>query len=157
MKRLLSSLAFCVALSVLATGCDVLGLGDDYDDLTPGTFRFHADGETYTGTATYRPRLESGLSEAAVYLVPDEGPFLFIGSDTFLTAEAGDRIEPDQVQFRPPGAAFGYVSGEVTITSASADHIEGQFDVRLEDNSIGPVTSGDISAEGGFYAQLEEN
>jgi hypothetical protein len=148
------SLRFLPALFFLATlsGCSLLGVDEDLD---LGTFEFRADGVTYSGEAVFRPRLDLPLSLAGIYLTPQDGPFMFIGSDELLTVEAGDRLEP-LVQFRPPGARFTYRSGNLTITGVSDGHIEGRFDFRLRDVSMGPGVSGEIRARGRFHALRAE-
>lgn len=162
--RLLASSLALAALAAGFAGCSLLGLGDDLDDLEPGTFRFRADGQTYTGTATYYPNADRPLAGASVILIAaggtggDSGASMVLESDVFLTASSGDRLAPD-VWFTPfEGGSYGRRRGEVVVEGTGGGGVEGRFRFRLSDASIGgPIEGGDITADGAFRATLGEN
>jgi hypothetical protein len=147
-ERIAIPLLAAVAALTLG-GCSLLGLGDDFEDLEPGTFRFRADGRTYTGVATYHPNTDTDLPLAAVILTPDRG-FVEITTDRFLTAYPGDRLEPSAT-LDVGGPLYVRESGAVEIISASGDHVEGRFQFRFR----GWNTGGILVTEGGFHALLD--
>ena len=151
--RLPLPLAALAALTLAAAfaGCSVFG-GDDYGDLAPGTFRFTADGETYTGTALYDPSTDLQFDRAAVFLTTERRQVMQISSDALLTAEAGDRFEP--LVLASLGSSYQSRSGEVEVVRVGADHVEGRFRFRLRGTGSGPIQQGDIAAEGAFHAAL---
>ena len=145
-----------VPLAALAlAGCSLFG-GDDYGDLAPGTFRFSADGETYTRTAAYHPNTDTDLASASVLLSIAGGGLLQIRNDRLLSAESGSKFEPT-VAFSSNGYLYVGESGSVEVVSVGVDRIEGRFRFRLGETGSGPIRGSDITAEGGFYALLAED
>ena len=152
-------LAAPLAVFVLtAAGCSAFG-GDDYGDLAPGTFRFSAEGGTYTGTATFYPNRDQPLGTANLVLAGAGQRGMSFTTDRLLDVSAGDRVVTIATLYRT-GAGSNYRNsrGVVQIESADGSHIEGRFKIRLEEAGVGgPLPAGDITAEGGFYAVFAED
>ena len=148
----LAPLAALTLAAVLA-GCSAFG-GDDYGDLAPGTFRFTADGETYTGAALYDPSTELEFDQASVLLLAEGKTLIQITTDGLLTAENGDRLKP--LVLASLSSSYQGRSGEVEILSVGADGIEGRFRFRLRETGPGAIRAGDVTADGAFRAVLAE-
>ncbi len=148
-------LLLAVALLSLG-GCSLFG--DDYSDLSPGTFRFRADGTDYSGDATLETRLDPQFGEAVVFLTMSGRPVLFMRSDSFLTANAGSHFAVYARHESGGGYTYQSESGTVEVTSMTENGIVGRFRFSMEDVSVGgPFEAGDITAEGGFNATIIQN
>ena len=140
-----------LAAVVGVAACDSVA---DPDDLALGTFELTVDGRTWRGDAArFYPRPELSLNPAAVFLSCTD-PFV-IESDDLLTAAPGDEIEP-RVDYRPPGRSYQRVRGTVEVTERTAEGVRGRFSFRLDDFSTGPITAGETTARGAFYAVTSE-
>ncbi len=140
-----------LVLAPALVGCD--SFDDNYDDLQPGTFRFRAGGETFTGAALFYPNADRPLAASALILTPPDGPEMQFKSDALFGTLKGSRIEP-VVQFNPEGAVYARQSGEIEITRVEEGRFAGRFRFRLQDVSVGPGAGGSITIEGGFNATL---
>lgn len=148
------AIRYLAAIAVAALGgCSLLESSDDLDDLAPGTFVFRAHGR-YTGQATYHRNTDTELAVASISLAPTGGGLLQVRSDAFLTADAGDRIEP-HATLMVDGPFYIRESGVVEIVSAGGDHITGRFRFRFRESGPGPWPGSDISAEGVFRALVD--
>jgi len=145
MKR---SLGLVLLLAALG-GCDLLG--DDYDDLAPGTFRFRADGKVYTGTARFYPETGGYTNEPVVHLMSTDSIPFNIYSHDLLNATVGSRIE-GEVSFRPRAAFYGNTAGSVTITGTLDGGRAGTFRYKMVGLAFGALRSTRITVEGGFNA-----
>ena len=145
-----------LALAAALAGCSAFG-GDDYGDLAPGTFRFSADGETYTGAATFYPNTDRSFDDANLVLAAGDQAAMSFRTDDLLDASAGDKVVTLASLQRSGRSNYRSSRGIVRVESADGEHIEGRFRIRLEEGGVGgPLPAGDITAEGGFHAVLAE-
>lgn len=167
--RPLASLGFLLLLA----GCDSAGDGP----LAPGDFRATVSGAVegrYEGNALFSDTetpFDTVLSvrlKVGEYRAP--GRTYTVATGIFLTLpwarEPGTYpVSPKQGSFAgtvalPSGRTFGFpapyrvASGTVTITHASAERVEGTFDVVAEDMFEGDTPS--LRAQGAFAALLGE-
>lgn len=145
MKR---SLCTVLLVATVLGGCDLLG--DDYDNLAPGTFRFRADGKTYTGSARFYPETGGYTNEPLVHLMSTDSIPFNIYSHDLLKATEGSRIEGD-VSFRPGAAHFVNESGSTTITGTSDGSLSGTFRYNMYNISLASASES-ITVRGGFNA-----
>lgn len=146
MKR---SLCAVLLVATVLGGCDLLG--DDYDNLAPGTFRFRADGKTYTGSARFYPETGGYTNEPLVHLMSTDSIPFNIYSHDLLKATEGSRIEGD-VSFRPRAAFYSNTAGAVTITGTLDGGLTGTFRYQMRDFATATFDNRVITVEGGFNA-----
>ena len=145
MKR---SLGLVLLLAALG-GCDLLG--DDYDDLAPGTFRFRADGKVYTGTARFYPETGGYTNEPVVHLMSTDSIPFNIYSHDLLNPTVGSRID-GYAQFPAYGYTFHNTSGSFIITDTTGGRRAGTFRYKMVGLAFGALRSTRITVEGGFNA-----
>ncbi|MBE2186365.1 MAG: hypothetical protein IAE99_06300 [Rhodothermales bacterium] len=145
MKR---SLGLVLLLAALG-GCDLLG--DDYDDLAPGTFRLRADGKVYTGTARFYPTSGFAYNPPVAFLMSRDSTSFLIRSHDLLNATVGSRIE-GVARFYPGAASFINIGGSVTITGTPDGGLTGTFRYQMKDIATATFNNRVITVEGGFNA-----